>query len=271
MLVAFCGVVGLIFGSFANVVIHRVPRGESLSTPPSTCPNCGNRISPRDNIPVVSWLLLRGRCRSCGEPISARYPIVEAVMGAAFALVAARIGLEWSLPGFLLFTWVLVVVAIIDTQTRKIPNRLMYPLTPALLALMVAAALLAGEPRRALAVVLGGVGAFVFLLILALINPRGMGMGDVKLAAFIGIALGYLNYAHVILGLFAGFLVGAVGGLALVGVRVVAARRAAREVQGGPLRKQMIPFGPYLAVGALLALLVGEPLIEAYLRSLGVR
>ena len=259
MLAAFCGLLGLIFGSFANVVIHRVPRGESLSHPPSTCPSCGNRIAPRDNVPVVAWLLLRGRCRHCKEPISARYPLIEALMGVAFAAVAARVGLDWSLPGFLLFTWLLIVVSIIDVQTRKIPNRLIYPLTPTLLVLMVAAAFLSGEPQRAAYAVIGGVGGFLALLLLALISPKGMGMGDVKLAGFIGIGLGYINYGHVVLGLFGGFVVGAVGGLLLV---------AMKATGGGSVRKLKIPFGPYLAVGALIALFVGQPLIDAYVGTL---
>ena len=261
MLVAFCGLLGLIFGSFANVVIYRVPREESLSSPPSACPDCGARIKAYDNIPVVSWLLLRGRCRACGQPISPRYPTIEAIFGLAFAAVAWRIGLDWSLAGFLLFAWLLIVVAIIDTQTRKIPNRLTYPLTPALLALLAAAAFLTGEPARALQTLIGGAAGFVALLALALIQPKGMGMGDVKLAGFIGIGLGYLSYGHVVLGLFGGFFVGAVGGVALLAVRALSGRS---------LRNQKIPFGPYLAVGALLALLFGEPLIAAYLRSLGV-
>lgn len=251
-----CGVLGLIFGSFANVVIHRVPAGESLSSPPSTCPSCGNRIKPYDNIPVVSWLVLRGRCRHCGEQISPRYPLVELSMGLLFAAVGARIGLDWTLPGFLLFTWLLVVVAVIDAYTRKIPNRLTYPLTPALLVLMVAAAFLNGEPGQALAALLGGLGGFVALLILALIQPKGMGMGDVKLAGFIGIGLGYLGWGHVVLGLFGGFLLGGVISMVLMLTRT----------RG---RRDLIPFGPYLSGGALLALLAGRPIIDAYLRSLG--
>ena len=261
MLAAFCGLLGLIFGSFANVVIHRVPRDESLSKPPSACPNCGNPIKPYDNIPVVSWLLLRGKCRNCGHKISVRYPLVELLMGVAFAAVAVRVGLNWALPGFLLFTWLLIVVSFIDIQIRKIPNRLIYPLTPALLVLMVAAAVLEGDPRRALDVVIAGLAAFAFIFVLALIQPKGMGVGDAKLAGVIGIALGYISYGFVIFGLFAGFAVGAVGGLGLV---------VARLATGGEWRKQKIPFGPYLAAGALLTLLFGAPLIEAYLRSVGM-
>jgi leader peptidase (prepilin peptidase) / N-methyltransferase len=252
-----CGVLGLIFGSFANVVIYRVPAGQSLTSPPSTCPGCEQRIKPYDNIPVVSWLALRGRCRHCDQRISATYPLVELSMALVWAAVGARIGLDWTLPGYLLFAWLLVVVAVIDARTRKIPNRLTYPLTPALLVLMVAAALLNGEPDRILPVVLGGVGGFLGLLVLALIQPKGMGMGDVKLAGFIGIGLGYLGWEHVLLGLFGGFLLGGVISIVLIATRA----------RG---RRDMIPFGPYLSAGAILALLVGEPIIDAYKRSLGL-
>ena len=261
MVALFCGFFGLLFGSFANVVIHRVPAGESISTPRSACPNCATPIATRDNIPVVSWLLLRGKCRHCAEPISARYPLVELAMAGIFAAVGARIGLDWALPGFLLFAWLLVVVAIIDVRTRKIPNRLMYPLIPTLLVLMVAAALLSGVPERAIGAVVGGVAAFVVLLVLALIQPRGMGMGDVKLAGFIGIALGYLSYGHIVIGVFGGFVAGAVGGLAFL---------VLQAFRGGALRRQKIPFGPYLAIGALLGLFFGDPLWNWYLGTLGV-
>jgi leader peptidase (prepilin peptidase) / N-methyltransferase len=252
-----CGVLGLIFGSFANVVIYRVPAGESLTSPPSTCPGCGNRIKPYDNIPVVSWLVLRGKCRHCGQTISPMYPLVELSMALVFAAVGARIGLDWTLPGYLLFAWLLVVVAVIDARTRKIPNRLTYPLTPALLVLMIVAALLNGAPDRILPVVVGGLGGFAGLLVLALIQPKGMGMGDVKLAGFIGIGLGYLGWEHVLLGLFGGFLLGGVVSMVLM----------IAKVRG---RRDLIPFGPYLSAGAILALLVGEPIIEAYKRSLGL-
>ena len=257
LVVSGCALLGLLFGSFANVVIHRVPAGESVSHPRSACPGCATPIAPRDNIPVVSWLLLRARCRHCGEAISVRYPLVEAGLAVVFALVGWRVGLDWSLPGFLLFTWTLVVVAVIDAETRKIPNRLTYPLTPALLVLLVAAAVLAGDSGRAITAVVGGVAGFVGLLVLALIQPRGMGMGDVKLAGFIGIGLGYFSLGHVLLGLFGGFLLGGVVAIAVL----VTGRRG---------RRDQIPFGPYLAAGGIGALLVGQPLIDAYLRATGL-
>lgn len=257
LVVSGSALLGLLFGSFANVVIHRVPAGESVSHPRSACPGCGTPIAPRDNIPILSWLLLRAKCRHCGQPISARYPLVEAGMAAVFALVGWRVGLDWALPGFLLFAWTLVVVAVIDAETRKIPNRLTYPLTPALLVLLVAGALLAGDSGQAITAVIGGVAGFIGLLVLALIQPRGMGMGDVKLAGFIGIGLGYLSLGHVLLGLFGGFLLGGV-----VAILVLATGRRGRRDQ--------IPFGPYLAAGAIGALLIGEPLIRAYLRATGL-
>lgn len=256
-LIAACGVLGVLLGSFANVVIMRVPEGGSVVSPPSACPGCGARIAARDNVPVVSWLLLRGRCRHCAEAISVRYPLVEAAMGAVFAAVAWRVGLDWALPGFLLFAWMLVVVAVIDARTRRIPNRLTYPLTPVLLALFVLAGLLGGAPQTALRSLLGGLAAFAALLALALISPRGMGMGDVKLGASIGIALGYLGWGHVILGLAAGFLLGGVIAVALIALRL----------RG---RRDHIPFGPYLAAGALATLLAGSEIITAYVRASGL-
>lgn len=257
MVIGLSALLGLLVGSFANVVVARIPEGGSLSTPASACPQCATPIRPYDNIPVLSWLLLRGRCRDCSEPISPVYPLLELTMALLFALVAVRVGVSWALPGFLLFTWLLVVVSLIDIRTRKIPNRLTYPLTPALLVLLVAGALLEGEPAVAVRAFLGGVAAFGVLLVLALIQPKGMGMGDVKLAGFIGIGLGYLSWAHVALGIFLSFLLGGVIGVLLMAT-------------GKRTAKDKIPFGPYLAVGALIALLAGTPLLTAYLRSAGL-
>lgn len=256
-LIATCAVLGLLLGSFANVVIVRVPDGGSIVSPPSACPGCRARIAARDNIPVLSWLLLRGRCRHCAESISVRYPVVEVAMGAVFAAVAWRVGLDWSLPGFLLLAWMLVVVAVIDARTRRIPNRLTYPLTPTLLVLFAAAGLLGGSPQAALRAVLGGVAAFGALLALALISPRGMGMGDVKLGASIGLGLGYLGWGHVVVGLLTGFFLGGVIALGLITLRL----------RG---RRDLMPFGPYLAAGALATLLAGNEIIAAYQRASGL-
>lgn len=256
------GVLGLAFGSFANVVIHRIPEGGSIVRPPSACPRCQTPIRPRDNIPLVSWMLLRGRCRDCGEPISVRYPLVEAACGVLFAatgwwLAAMDPPDLWALPGMLLFVWMLLVITVIDYETRRIPNALTYPLIPALAVLLAAAAVLNGQPGRIVDMAIGGVGAFVFLLILALINPRGMGMGDVKYAAFLGMGLGYVGIGAVIIGIFGAFLIGSVISVGLI----------ATKLRG---RKDLIPFGPFLSVGALAALLFGPQIADAYLSAVGL-
>jgi leader peptidase (prepilin peptidase) / N-methyltransferase len=256
------GVLGLLVGSFGNVVIHRVPEGRSVVRPPSACPSCGTQLRPLDNVPVLSWLALRGRCRTCDHPISARYPAVELAGGALFALVGwwvARMDPPrwWVLPAMLLYAFVLLVVAVVDAETRRIPNAITYTATPALLVLLVLAALAHGEPGRLVGVLLGGLGAFGFLLLLALANPRGMGMGDVKYAAFLGMGLGWVGTAAVVVGLFSAFLLGAVASVALVSLT-------------SRTRKDLVPFGPYLSAGALLGLLAGPALARAYLSATGL-
>lgn len=257
LVVAGCALLGLVTGSFANVVIHRVPAGASIVSPQSACPGCETPIRPYDNVPVLSWLVLRGRCRDCHASISVRYPLVELATAVLFGLVGARFGLDPALPAFLLFTWLLLVVAVIDAETRKIPNRLTYPLTPVLLVLLVAAALVAGEPGALVRAALAGLAASGALLLLALIYPAGMGIGDVKLAVSLGLVLGYLSWGHVLVGVAGGFLLGAIGGVAVM-------------VVGGGGRKTQIPFGPYLALGAFVALLAGGALSGGYLRLTGL-
>lgn len=263
LVATLCGVFGLLFGSFANVVIHRVPDGRSVVSPPSACPGCGTPIAPRDNIPVVSWLLLRGRCRTCGEPISARYPLVELVCAVLFAITGYWLAsMEppnyWALPGMLLFTFMLLVVAVIDAETRRIPNAITYTLTPVLAVLLVGAALLDDDPGSSAArVLLAGLAASGTLLVLALINPRGMGMGDVKLAVSLGMALGFVGWGAVVMGLFGAFLLGSVVSVALIATRT----------RG---RKDLIPFGPYLAIAAYLCLFLGQDLADGYLRLTGL-
>jgi leader peptidase (prepilin peptidase)/N-methyltransferase len=231
-------------GSFLNVVIWRVPRGESIVSPPSHCPRCDARIRARDNIPIVSWLLLRGRCHNCGEPISRRYPLVEALVAVLFAAITIANGLNWDLAWELPFAAVLVAVAAIDLDLHIIPNKIVYPaaawgvLSAALVRLDHLPALLAW-----------GAGAGVFFLVTALVYPAGMGMGDVKLAAVIGVYLGN----SVIPALLVAFLTGTVVGLSIM------ARHGVRDG-----RKMGIPFGPFLAFGALTAVFVGPDLVDAY-------
>jgi leader peptidase (prepilin peptidase) / N-methyltransferase len=235
---------GACAGSFLNVVIWRVPRGESIVSPPSHCPNCNERIKARDNIPIVSWLLLRGRCRNCGEPISARYPLVEGLVAVIFAAITAVNGVDWDLAWQLPLAAVLVAVAAIDLDLHIIPNRIVYP--AAVWGVVSALLIRAGDLPELAA---WGVGAFLFFLLAALVYPAGMGMGDVKLAGVMGLYLG----SSVLPAMLIAFLSGTAVGIAIM------VRHGAAEG-----RKRGIPFGPFLALGGIVALLVGPDLVEAY-------
>ncbi len=248
---ALFGLLGLAVGSFLNVVIHRVPQRASVVSPPSHCPECDASIRRRDNVPVVSWLLLRGRCRDCGATIPVRYPLVELTTGAVFGALAWRFEAGWELGGFLLMGATLVAIAIIDLEHYIVPNRILVPVVPVAVGLLGIAALAEGAWGDLLRGVLGGVTAFGGLLVVHLISPRGMGMGDVKLALLLGLFLGWLSWGHVALGLFVGFLLGAVVGGALVISRV-------------RTRKEPVPFAPFLAAGTVVATLWGSPLLDWY-------
>lgn len=237
------GLFGAVIGSFLNVVAHRVPRGESLVSPPSRCPECGEPVRPYDNIPVVSWLLLRGRCRSCGTRISPRYPLVELVTALAFAAVVAVRGFDNDLILELPLVAALIALAAIDFDHKLLPNKIVYPLA----AYGLIATLLVDRDDL-VENVASGAGAFAFLLAAVIAYPRGMGMGDVKLAGAMGLYLGL----SIIPALLVAFLAGS-----LVGVVILA-----REGAAG--RKKAVPFGVFLALGGIVALLVGPELIDAY-------
>ena len=242
---AIAAVFGLIIGSFLNVVIWRLPRGESLNSPPSACPKCGARVKPYDNIPVLSWLLLRGRCRNCGEPISARYPLVEALTAVLAALVPIFLGADEDVwLGFALVL-VLVPLTFIDLDHRILPNKITYPAVPLAIAL-VAIFDIDEVPEHLIA----GAVAFALLFAAAWFYPSGMGVGDVKLAGVLGLFLG----RNVAPALFAAFLLGSIVGVAVM------ARKGVREG-----RKTAVPFGPFLAVGGLIGLYVGDEIVDWYL------
>jgi leader peptidase (prepilin peptidase)/N-methyltransferase len=243
--IAFLG--GLAVGSFVTVVAHRVPRGEPVVAGRSRCPECGAQIAFYDNVPVLSWVLLRGRSRCCGRPISLRYPLTELTLG---TLYAATVLVLWDEPAEvvlgLVFVTTLVAITLTDLERRVIPNRIL--LAAALIGVPITAATdPSGLPERAIAA--AGAGGLLFLAALA--YPRGMGLGDVKLAALMGFFLGR-NVAPAI---FIALLAGSVVGLAIV------ARR------GAAARKQAIPFGPFLALGGVTGLLVGDQLINLYLNA----
>jgi leader peptidase (prepilin peptidase)/N-methyltransferase len=244
--------VGLVIGSFLNVVIWRVPRGESVVSPPSHCPGCGHEVRPRDNVPVLSWLLLRGRCRDCGTHISARYPLVEAGTAVVFGVLTLAIGLEPELPAFLYLGAIGVALAMIDIDVKRLPNAIVLPSYVVAAALLTVAAAVDGRWEDLLRAGLGMVALYAFYFLLALVYPAGMGFGDVKLAGVLGLYLGWLGWAEVVAGGFLGFLFGGVvgGGLVLV-------RRAGR--------KSMLPFGPFMLAGALVAILWGGALADLYL------
>jgi leader peptidase (prepilin peptidase)/N-methyltransferase len=238
---------GAIFGSFLNVVAYRLPRGESLSRPRSRCPGCQRPIRPHENVPVLSWLMLRGRCAGCGMRISARYPLVEAATAALCALVVVAKGAdEHALLGIVLVL-LLVPITLIDLDHRIIPNKLV--LVGALVAPAIVAVV---APDDLVEHLIAGVAAGGFFLLAALAYPRGMGMGDVKLAAVLGLFLGRAVGPAVFIALLSGTLVGA----------AVIARKGAREG-----RKTAVPFGPFLALGAVVALFAGDALVNAYLST----
>jgi leader peptidase (prepilin peptidase) / N-methyltransferase len=246
------GVLGLIIGSFLNVVVWRVPRGESITHPPSHCPACGADVRPRDNVPVVSWLLLRGRCRDCKAPISARYPLVELATAVVFVVLAARIGLEPGLPAFLYLGAIGVALALIDLDVKRLPNAIVLPSYAVAAVLLGAAAVFGHDGGNYLRAGLGMAALFGFYFVLALVYPAGMGFGDVKLAGVLGAYLGWLGWAEVVTGAFLGFLFGGVVGMALM-----ATRRAGRKSQ--------VPFGPFMLAGAFVAILWGSALADLYL------
>lgn len=265
-------VIGLAVGSFLNVVIHRVPAGLSVVRPASACPGCGTEIRARDNIPVLSWILLRGRCRNCGTGISLRYPLVEAGTGLAFVAVAvyflpridAALGSGLTAPGaflellaFLALAALTIALAIIDIEVQRLPNPIVLTGYIIAIVLLLPAALLLGRPEALLTALIGGAALFVFYLVVALIYPGGMGFGDVKLAGLLGLYLGYLGWPELIVGAFAAFLLGGIAALVLVLAR-----------RGG--RKTRLPFGPFMLGGAWVGVVVGKPVAAGYLSVTGL-
>jgi leader peptidase (prepilin peptidase)/N-methyltransferase len=247
MQAAFAGVMGAMFGSFLNVVAFRLPRRESIVKPRSRCTSCQTQIKPYDNVPILSWIVLRGRCRNCSAKISPRYPLVEA--GTALLCAGAVLTHDTASGIALSVTLILLLVpaSLIDLEYRIIPNTLTG--AGALLALGLGTALdPAGEPTRLIA----GAAAGGFLLAAALAYPGGMGMGDVKLAGVMGLFLGAAVAPAILAALISGVLVGA----------VIVARKGARTG-----RKTAVPFGPFLALGGIIAVFAGQPIVNWYLHS----
>jgi len=249
MPVALTAIFGAVVGSFLNVVAYRLPRSESLVSPGSSCPGCGTPIKPYDNVPVIGWLLLRGRCRACGERISPRYLVIEALTAVlAVSVVLVKHSAHDIVMGLVL-VGILVPVALIDLDHRIIPNRITLPAAIAAVAIGLAL-----EPSWVPEQLIAGAAAGGFLLVFVLAYPRGMGMGDVKLAAVLGLFLGREVAVALLVGVVAGTVVGA-------------AIMARLGVSKG--RKTAVPFGPFLALGGIVALLAGPAIVHWYLHSFG--
>ena len=257
MLIVACALLGLVIGSFLNVVVARVPAGESIVRPASRCPSCGHPIRGGDNVPVLSWLWLRGRCRDCRAPISPRYPLVEAGTGLAFGAVAAWRGLDWALPAFLYLAAISIALALIDLDVKRLPDVIVLPSYPVVVLLLAVPTLVEGPLWAGVRAVLAGLALFGVYATLWFIKPGGMGLGDVKLAGLLGLFLGWLSWAHLAVGGFLGFLLGG-----LVGGLLMALGRAGR--------KSKIPFGPFMLAGCWLAVPLADPLTSAYLRASGL-
>jgi leader peptidase (prepilin peptidase) / N-methyltransferase len=253
----FFGLCGLLIGSFANVVIYRVPAGRSIVKPPSACPACGARVRSIDNVPVVSWLVLRGRCRACKAPISVRYPAVEALVGLIFAGIGWRFGISWTGVGEALLAGGLVALAFIDFDHMLLPRRVVYVTLTAVAVAFLAGAVTGGQWHRLAVAAICAVVPWALFFAINFIAPKALGFGDVRLALLIGFGLGWLGAAYA----FLGFIVASILG-SLVGLTLIALGKAGRRTA--------VPFGTFLATGAIVAALAGAPVVNWYLATLHV-
>jgi leader peptidase (prepilin peptidase)/N-methyltransferase len=264
------GAFGTIIGSFLNVVVYRVPLGRSIVAPPSACGTCGHEVRAYDNIPLVSWLVLRGKCRDCAAPISVRYPLVELGGAVFFGVVAWRFlpellasvgGLAIAagviqLVAYLYFAAISLALALIDLDTRRLPDVIVLPSYLVGIALLGVAAALGGSWVQLLTAGIGMLGLGGVYLALAVARPGGMGMGDVKLAGVTGLMLGWLGIPELLVGGIAGFVLGGLFGVALL--------------LAGRGRRAAVAFGPWLLAGAWLGILVGGPIATSYLTLFGI-
>jgi leader peptidase (prepilin peptidase)/N-methyltransferase len=253
MTIAVAAAYGLIFGSFLTVVVDRVPRGASIISPGSACGNCGLNLGLRDLVPVISWLALRGKCRRCRMDIGIEPLILELLTGLLFGMFAWKFGLDWALPAYCALAVGLVGLSWIDLRTKRLPRQIIYVTAIIGIPLLCIAALVRDEPERIWMMLLGAGIALAFMSLVYVVSRGGMGDGDVRLSPLLGAYLGWLNPGLVPVGLFFGFFAGAV-----VGVAMMATGRAGR--------KTAVPFGPFLALGTIVAIFVGQRCIDIFMR-----
>jgi leader peptidase (prepilin peptidase)/N-methyltransferase len=251
----FLGVFGLLVGSFANVVIYRVPAGRSIVKPPSGCMSCGTRVRSFDNVPVISWLVLRGHCRACKAPVSPRYPAIEALVGLIFALIGLRFGVSWTGVGEAALAGGLVALAFIDLDHLLLPRKVVYATLTIVAVVLVAGTVSGDQWHRLLIAAISAVVPWAVFFAINFIAPKALGFGDVRLALLIGFGLGWLGAAYA----FLGFILASVLG-SLVGVTLIALGKAGRRTQ--------VPFGTFLAAGAVLSVLAGAPVVNWYLSTM---
>ena len=248
---ALAFVFGVAFGSFANVAVYRVPRGFSVVSPGSLCPGCEQPIVWYDNIPLASYLILRARCRKCGVHISVRYPVVEIVTGLVWAGMVWRIGIHPELPAYLAFATALVILSAIDIEHHRLPNKVLGPASIVGAVLFLVAAAIGGRWANLEQAALGALFYGLPMLFIGLAAPSAMGGGDVKFAPYLGFHLGWLGLRLVLAGGLLGLVAGGLGG-------------AAALLVGGKGMKDPIPFGPFMALGALVAILLGHSILSVY-------
>ena len=255
ILIVVSGLFGLAVGSFLNVVIYRVPRNESIVRPRSKCPSCGCAIRERDNIPALSWIILGGHCRDCGNPISPRYPLIELAGGALFAGAAARVGYSGVLPALDVLLASLLALACIDLELLVLPKKIVYTSLAVVAVLLLGDAVVTGQWHRLMVAAICAVGWFAVFNALNFASPRALGYGDVRLAALLGLGLGWFGWQYVVLGFFSANLLGAVTGITLI---------AAKKMD----RKTPIPYGVFLALGTAFALYAGPEILAPLQRFL---
>lgn len=252
MTIVISGLYGLLFGSFLTVVVDRVPRGASVVRPGSACGACGTRLTALDLVPLVSWAVLRGRCRTCGARIGLEPVLIELTTGGLFALFAWHFGLSWRLPAFCVLAVGLVGLTAIDLRTKRLPREITYTTAAIGVPLLCVAALVEHEPERIWMTFFGAAIAFALMGVIYVASRGGMGDGDVRLSPLLGAYLGFLNPGMALVGLFFGFASGAI-----VGIALMVARRGGRKTE--------VPFGPFLALGTIVAVFYGQAYIDLIL------